>query len=265
MTGVFITPDDKGRLTGHFQRQYTFFESYDARSRIKGKGKEAFFKELEKGFVADIEMSNTELKELDDYSAQLVVDYDFKLAELDESGMIYLQPMFSESMRSNPFKSAERKYPVEMPAVTDYNYTLSLTLPEGCEFEELPKSSIVKFNDGEGIFQYLVQQTGNQLMMRSRLKFNRAWYEPEEYQSLREFYDVVVKKHAEQVVIKKKKHDPDIHSTGFTKHRLRPPRRRSAISRKRHPRAPAEERECGATGRADDRQSHRLPRCALYP
>ncbi|WP_333865071.1 DUF3858 domain-containing protein [Chitinophaga sp.] len=150
-------------------------------------------------------MSNGELKELENYSNQLVVDYDFKLGELDESGMIYLQPMFSESLRSNPFKSQDRRYPIEMPAVTDYNYTMTLQLPEDCVVEEAPKSTIVKFNDGEGIFQYLVQVQGNSLMMRSRLKFNRALYDPEEYQPLREFFDVVVKKHAEQIVIKKKK------------------------------------------------------------
>lgn len=205
VTGIFISPDENGRLKGHFQRQYTLFESYDARARIREKGKDAFFKELAKGFVTEIEMSNGELKELENYSNQLVVDYDFKLGELDESGMIYLQPMFSESLRSNPFKSQDRRYPIEMPAVTDYNYTMTLQLPEDCVVEEAPKSTIVKFNDGEGIFQYLVQVQGNSLMMRSRLKFNRALYDPEEYQPLREFFDVVVKKHAEQIVIKKKK------------------------------------------------------------
>ncbi|WP_126249115.1 transglutaminase domain-containing protein [Chitinophaga rhizosphaerae] len=205
VTGVFISPDDNGRLSGHFQRQYSFFESYDARSRIREKGQDVFFKDLAKGFVADIEMSNGKLQELENYSNQLLVDYDFKLGEMDESGMVYFQPMFSESIRSNPFKSENRKYPIEMPAVTDYNYSLTLTLPENCSFEEIPKSTIVKFNDGEGIFQYLVQQNGNQLLMRSRLKFNRASYEAEEYQPLREFFDVVVKKHAEQIVIKKKK------------------------------------------------------------
>ncbi len=203
--GVFIAPDDKGNLKGHFQRQYTFFESYDARARIREKGQEVFFKDLAKGFVADIELSNGKLGELDNFGKQLVVDYDFRLNSTDESGMMYLHPMFSESLRNNPFKSEDRKYPIEMPAVTDYNYTLTLKLPDDCTFEEVPKSTIVKFNDGEGIFQYLVQQNGNELMMRSRLKFTRALYDAEEYQPLREFFDVVVKKHAEQVVIKKKK------------------------------------------------------------
>lgn len=205
VAGVFINPDDKGGLSGHFQRQYSVFESYDARARIREKGQDAFFKELSKGFVTDIELTNGKLGELDNLGSQLVVDYDFKLNHEDESGMIYLHPMFSESMRNNPFKAEDRKYPIEMPAVSDYNYTLTLQLPDNYAFEEVPKSAIVKFNDGEGIFQYLVQQNGNQLMMRSRLKFTRAWYLADEYQPLREFFDVVVKKHAEQLVIKKKK------------------------------------------------------------
>ena len=41
--------------------------------------------------------------------------------------------------------------------------------------------------------------------MRSRIKINRAFFDPEEYEGLREFFNLVVKKHNEQIVFKKKK------------------------------------------------------------
>ena len=132
------------------------------------------------------------------------MEYDFKLTASDEGGMLYLHPMFSESLRSNPFKSAVRTYPVEMPSVRDINYTLSFMVPDTYTIEEVPKSAIVKYNDGEGIFQYIVGQQGNLIQLRSRVRLSRALYAPEEYDSLRQFFDMVVKKQAEQIVLKKK-------------------------------------------------------------
>lgn len=204
VTGIFITPDKDGNMTGHYQRQLTYLESYDLRSRIKEKGEDDYFKSLAKGFLTDIDLKNGKIGHLKDYSDQAVVEYDFKLTASDEGGMLYLHPMFSESLRSNPFKSAVRTYPVEMPSVRDINYTLSFMVPDTYTIEEVPKSAIVKYNDGEGIFQYIVGQQGNLIQLRSRVRLSRALYAPEEYDSLRQFFDMVVKKQAEQIVLKKK-------------------------------------------------------------
>ncbi|MGX5816874.1 transglutaminase domain-containing protein [Chitinophaga lutea] len=204
VTGIFLSPNGKGGLDGHFQQQPTYFESYDLRSRVREKGEEELFKERAKSFTTDIQLRNAKIEHLKDYKEPVTLDYDFTMNLGDDGDIVYLQPMFSESMRTNPFKSADRRYPVEMLAVPDFNYTLSLQLPEGYQVDELPKSMIVKYNDGEGIFQYLVQESGGMIQLRSRLQLSRAMYEPEEYQSLRDFYDVVVKKHAEQIVLKKK-------------------------------------------------------------
>lgn len=204
VTGIFIVPNDKGELSGHFQQQPTYFESYDLRSAIREKGEESYFKGLAKDFNSDISLKNGKIDHLKEYTEPVVVEYDFTLNMEGENGMVYLNPMFSESLRSNPFKSAVRKYPVEMPAVPDANFTLSMQLPENYTVEEIPKSTIVKYNDGEGLFQFMVQHQGNMIQLRSRVKLSRAQYGPDEYDSLREFYDMIVKKHAEQIVLKKK-------------------------------------------------------------
>ncbi len=204
VTTIFIVNDDKGKMNGHFEQQATYFDSYRLRARIKEKGEEAYFKERAKTFMQDVDLSNGKFKKLQDYSEPAIVEYDFTFSHPDENGMIYLNPMFSESLRSNPFKSANRKYPVEMPCVMDVNYTLSMQIPVGYVVEDMPKSTLVKYNDGEGIFQFLIGQQGDMIQLRSRIKLGRANYEPDEYTSLREFFDMIVKKHAEQIVLKKK-------------------------------------------------------------
>ncbi|WP_119079740.1 transglutaminase domain-containing protein [Chitinophaga alhagiae] len=204
VTGIFIAPNEKGELAGHFQQQASYFESYDLRAKVKEKGEESYFKDLAKNFNSEVSVKNGKIDNLKDYKESAIVECDFTLNMDNNTGMVYLHPMFSESMRKNPFKSAIRRYPVEMPAVMDDNYTLSIQLPETYAVEEIPKSTIVKYNDGEGLFQFLVQQTGNMIQLRSRIKLGRANYDPDEYDSLRQFFDVIVKKHAEQIVLKKK-------------------------------------------------------------
>jgi hypothetical protein len=54
--------------------------------------------------------------------------------------------MIGEGMRENPFKAAERKYPVEMPYVRDDMYILNMQIPDGYEVDELPKSARVALN-----------------------------------------------------------------------------------------------------------------------
>ncbi|MVT11266.1 DUF3858 domain-containing protein [Chitinophaga tropicalis] len=194
---------DNGVLKGSFQQSPSYIESCVTRSKIKDKGKEEYFKAIAKEFGAETVLKNTEIEKLEDYEEGVTLKYDFEIAS-DDANVLYISPMFYEATRTNPFKSMKRTYPVEMPCLMDETYTMNMVLPEGYQVEELPKSSMVKFNETEGVFQYLIQHSENTIQFRCRLKLNKATFAPDEYDSLREFFDMVVKKQAEQIVLKKK-------------------------------------------------------------
>ena len=119
--------------------------------------------------------------------------------------MIYFNPMLNEGIKENYFVSAERLYPVEMPFSMSEMYVLNLDIPTGYELEELPKSAQVTLNDDEGTFQFLVGKNDNMIQFKSVIKLNKATFQPEDYNSLRDFFALVVKKQSEQIVFKKKK------------------------------------------------------------
>ncbi|PSL20829.1 DUF3858 domain-containing protein [Chitinophaga ginsengisoli] len=202
-TFVMLMGGEGGSLKGSIQQYPTYFESCAMRSSIKDKGKDAYFKGKEKDFATETVISGVELENLDDNEEVLKLKYDFEM-KADDAGMIYLNPLFTEAMHKNPFRSQERRYPVEMPCVMDETYTLNLTIPDGYVVEEIPKSAMVKFNENEGVFQYLIQQNESSIQFRSRIKLNRAVFAPDEYNSLREFFDMIVKKQSEQIVLKRK-------------------------------------------------------------
>jgi hypothetical protein len=59
------------------------------------------------------------------------------------------------------------------------------------------------YNGNDGIFEYLIQKSGDNIQIRVRLKLNKAFFPTEEYSTLRDFFGYVVKKENEQFVFKK--------------------------------------------------------------
>lgn len=202
-TFVMLMGGEGNTLKGTLQQNPTYFESCRMRTGIKDKGKDAYFKGVEKFFSGETTISNVEVENLDDNEDILKYKFDFEVKG-DETGMMYINPLLTEVYKKNPFLSAQRRYPVEMPSVMDEAYTFNLSVPEGYTIEEAPKAAIVKLNDSDGLFQYLVQQNDNTIQLRSRIKLSRATFAPDEYESLRNFFDMIVKKQSEQIVLKKK-------------------------------------------------------------
>jgi hypothetical protein len=77
-------------------------------------------------------------------------------------------------------------------------------LPEGYAVEELPQNKVYTLPGNAGRFTYSVTQTGNAIQVLSNLQINRSLIVQDEYPNLREFYNQIVAKHAEQIVLKKK-------------------------------------------------------------
>jgi len=205
LTSVFIVNDEKGNLTGSVQYSPGYYESYSIRSRIKDKGREELFSDIKKGFNAEIEIKKSVIDSLDNYEEPIRINYEFDVNS-DKEDIIYFNPMLGEAWKENPFKSAQRFYPVEMPYAMDEIYLLRLDVPNGYEVDELPKQVMVKLNEEEdGMFEYRLSVSGGTVSLRSRIRLKRAYYHPDEYEMLREFFNLIVKKHSEQIVFKKKK------------------------------------------------------------
>ncbi len=205
LTSIFIISNEKGNWTGTVQQTPGYHESCGLRTSIIEKGREELWNDIKKDFGVNIEIRDAHVDSVEKYDYPLGIEYDFEIKE-EKGDIIYLNPMFGEGYKENPFKSAERFYPVEMPNALDETYNLQIEVPTGYELDELPAQAIVKLNDEEdGIFEYRISQSGGTVSLRSRLQIKRTYFLPEEYQMLREFYNLVVKKHSEQIVFKKKK------------------------------------------------------------
>ncbi|HWK03835.1 MAG TPA: DUF3857 domain-containing protein [Puia sp.] len=205
-TTVFVVNDEKGngQISGRVESAPGYYESNYIRKEIKAHGEKAFFKVIQDSYGPDITMENMEIDSLKFPEAPATFRYDFGF-KTDDQDIIYYNPVIRSSFKENPFTAESRKYPIEMPYPLDDIYVLNMEIPQGYTVDELPKSSKVSYNSGEGFFEYGIQQSGTSIQLRTHTKLNKAIFSAEDYNSLRDFFAFIVKKQNEQVVFKKKK------------------------------------------------------------
>ena len=205
LTAVFISNNDKGEWMGSMSQTAGYFESYMIREKIKEKSRESFFKEIEKDLGNDVRISDSQIDSLNKLEDPVTLRFsiEFKPAEED---LFYFDPMFGEGFEKNPFTATERYYPVEMPYTMDETYLLTMEIPKGYEVDELPKQLVAKLDEEQSAyFEYRISISGTTISLRSRITMSRTNYHPDEYESLRAFFNMVVNKQNEQIVFKKKK------------------------------------------------------------
>jgi len=205
VTTVFISSQGKGTLSGTYQSIPGYFESCAIREKVKEKGEKDFFKTLQTGYGGETVLSDSHIDSLKIPDKPVGIYYEFTQKIDSNEDLLYFNPLITESLKENPFKAAERKYPVEMPHALDETYVFNMEVPEGYAIDEVPKSAKVLFNDDEGYFEYLVDKSESLIQMRMRVKLNKANFKPEDYSVLRDFFGYIVKKESEQIVFKKKK------------------------------------------------------------
>jgi hypothetical protein len=201
-TVVFIAETDKG-AEGSWQSTLGSQESYELRERVTEKGEKDYFKDIQTQYGEDFVISNGGIDSLERPEEPVKVHYEFRLRQNDGESKIYLNPFIGEGLRTNPFRAAERKYPVEMPYARDELYIFTMQVPEGYAVEELPKSARAILNGDQGFFEYLIGEQGGMIQLRCHLKLNKANFPPDDYNNLRDFYTLIVKKEGESIVLKK--------------------------------------------------------------
>lgn len=202
-TVFFIANSKDGKWTGSVKQYAADYESFSLREEIAEKGKDAFLAKIQKNYGSTANISDMSIDSLDRYEAPVNLGYKIEFTNQDED-ILYINPTFSEGYKKNPFASAERAYPVEMPYTHDESILATLEIPKGYVVDELPKQILVKMDEsGESFFEYRITVSENIISFRNRLKINRTMFMPVEYESLREFFNLVVKKQSEQIVLKK--------------------------------------------------------------
>ncbi len=199
-----IKIDEEGEMKGLFTKSYSGYSASSARQVFKKEGKEKFLEEVKKAKTNWV-ISKADYANESDLSVPMEAKYEVQMSDFvtKAGNMMYLKPMISEGHSENPFKDTERNYPIDFAMPIDETFMASYEIPAGYSAIEVPKSIAMNLPEGGGKFTYAVSAKENKITISSRISFRKTIYSADEYGSLKAFYDQIVKKHNEQIVLKK--------------------------------------------------------------
>jgi hypothetical protein len=199
--------NDEGTLTGSISSNYKGYAAVSEREDEEDKeGKhEKVKKALAKDFP-DIKIDSISITNLDNTVEPFkrIVYCAIPNAATTAGDLIYIKPSLKTDFDENPFKQPKREYPVDFSYPFKDQFILNLTIPDGYKVEELPKSIKVNLPENGGNFQYLSSVNGNVIQLVIKIQLDQLHFEAEEYSLVKEFFNQIATKSAEQVVLKKK-------------------------------------------------------------
>ena len=194
---------EAGEIKGNTVISKGGYEAHEMREAIKEQGESNLLKDFKKS-NSEWKIENVKLENKDNNAESIKLLFDFSFPENISAGTIYLNPMLSGRVESNPFTEKERIYPVDLTATSDHAYIATIKVPPGYVVEEIPKPATVALPDNLGKFTYIINATPDAIKISSRITLNEFYFDPTEYELLKNFYDLIVQKHTEQLVLKKK-------------------------------------------------------------
>jgi hypothetical protein len=196
--------DENRNVKAEYQVKYADYAAYFLRNSIdKTGGEEKYIKEAiedNKAFnITDFSFEN-----LNDLARPVIKKYiaspDDYLQEMDD--IILFKPILFPNFKENPFKKDKRTFPVDFTYPRNYAHTVIIQLPEGYEFDEIPKNVRIVSPDRSLLLSVMYSVEGNKLSMMMKYNIASTMFIADRYEEIRTFFDNVVAKENEQIVIR---------------------------------------------------------------
>ena len=121
----------------------------------------------------------------------------------DIDGELYIVPLLYDQMKENPFKVSDRKYPIDFGYLRDNTFVVNYSFPQGYTVVNLPESISLKLPGSSATFTCKSTVTEGKITVMYKMNINKSEFVQTEYADLREFYNQVVAKQAEPIVLKR--------------------------------------------------------------
>jgi transglutaminase-like putative cysteine protease len=196
--------DDVGKVTGKLRRQRTDHNAMSFRYQIENTKEEEYLEKLEneneKIEIADYSRTNEK-----DIQLPITETCSFTGTNLCEiiGEKIYINPLLFFTTENNPFKQDVREYPVDFGFPFLDKYIINIDIPEGYTVETFPKSAQLNMEDDLGSFKFISNAAGNKIQLSISHQINTPIVSSEYYSMLKEYYQGMIAKQTEKIVLKK--------------------------------------------------------------
>ena len=183
---------------------YSGYSAIEERHNLKESGnKEHLQKKVDELFVG-AKIDSFLITDLDNIYKPLTIWIQITIPDYFQHSdkLIYFAPPYLSKIKSNPFKSQKRYFPVDYSYPVTYNEKIKINIPAGCTLSEAaPKSKLAFQNISFSLFSFSAE---NELELQRVFKIYNESFMPAEYKNLRQLYDELVASDQKQIILNAK-------------------------------------------------------------
>jgi len=196
--------DKDGVMSGKIRSQKQDYYAYVFRENYADMNEESYAESLEKKHKG-IEIGTYKRTAGKEADKPLLEEYEFVHKNVCDiiGGKIYFSPMLHLASSQNPFKQEEREFPIDFGYPWQDKYMINITVPEGYVVETMPKPVSVTMENNIGSFKYNAIVQGSTIQISVLFDINFPNVSQEYYKTIKDFYQMVVDKQKEKIVLKK--------------------------------------------------------------
>ena len=197
--------DPSGRVLGDLKSAKSRYEAYNYRSKFADIKTEDYVDKLE-NLYNDIEISNYAIEnKTNNLDKPIEESFTFQSNNQFDiiGGKIFLNPLLFLTTYKNPFVQENRKTPIYFGYPIQKKYMVNIEIPEGYEIESMPKGINMSSIDGTFSFKYLLEKRDDKIQIVVNFEIKNSNVDAENYAMLKEFYQKMIDKENEKIVLKK--------------------------------------------------------------
>lgn len=201
---VSAVMDKDGHISGKVRDHRQDYYAYIFREKYAGTNEDAYIQKLEKKHNG-LEVGAYKREGNTDVGKPVQEEYEFVHKNVADivGDKIYFSPMLYLTQTENPFKQEQREYPVDFGYPWQDKYMINIALPEGYVAESIPQPVSITMEQNIGSFKYNVVAQNHSLQISVLFDVNYSCVSQDYYKTLKDFFQKVVEKQGEKIVLKK--------------------------------------------------------------
>ncbi len=202
---INCTLNQDGTLEGECAFHRSEYAAYEQRKKFKSfNSEDEYLKSLESKFNG-LSIDTYTNKGMDSIESSLseTMHFSMKNKTTKIGNQLMINPFIFDRIVENPFKAVDRLYPVDFTTCKEQRFNISIKIPQGWQATELPKNVRMALPDNSATILMNAATSNDMIQIAFKFNINKAIYIQSEYNDLKLFYDELVKKESELIVLTK--------------------------------------------------------------
>ncbi|MGZ3776394.1 MAG: transglutaminase domain-containing protein [Mucilaginibacter sp.] len=201
-----LTLQTDGKLKWTVKRFSVGYDAYLRRKEIKKfNSTDEYVEHVEQG-LGKAKILKSDIQNIDSLDRPVEESYDIEMNLFNNMNhdKLSFNPVLMDQLKTNPFKLAERDYPVDWGMPSDDRYIITIHVPDQYTIENPPQNLSFGMPNQGGRFVTDYQSDGNTFTFSYVTQFNKSVYSADEYPYLKELYNKIILAEKNELVLKKK-------------------------------------------------------------